>query len=176
MGVPKWECLSGSGPNLACLSGIRYGSACASKRVRAGVRSLLCTDHCSRRHARRRLPAQASSSGAIIPIRTLTHTHREAQRGAARHNNGISRADESNRAWHSRRGSGRASAMPCPGPPNGRTPSSPRPCMHSRGMALAWQAYRVGQWPPRPCIHSRRVSSARVIPWHFRFFFWFCSM
>ena len=29
MGVPKWECLSGSGPNLACLSGIRYGSACA---------------------------------------------------------------------------------------------------------------------------------------------------
>ena len=38
MGVPKWECLSGSGPNLACLSGIRYGSACACKRVCAGVR------------------------------------------------------------------------------------------------------------------------------------------
>ena len=68
----------------------------------------------------------------------------------------------------------RASAMPCPmpcpGPPNGRPPSSALRGLtrHGTGPAVA---YRVGQWPPRPCMHSRRVSSARVIPWHFHFVF-----
>jgi hypothetical protein len=108
------------------------------------------------------------------PDPDILHAHPqspEAQRGAAWHNKGMSRADENHRACILDRGggSGRASAMPCPdrqmaGPP----PPLGLACTHA---AWHWQAYRVGQWPPRPCIHSRRVSSARVIPWQFRFFF-----
>lgn len=63
----------------------------------------------------------------------------------------------------------RTSAMPCPGPPNGRTPL----------LGLAW-THAAWHWPgsgipsrsvASSALHaSRWVSSARVIPWHFRFF------
>jgi hypothetical protein len=173
VGVPKWECLSGRGLSGSAevgvgLSAIQYRSACASGCVLVcdACASLLCTDHCGRRHARRRLHGQASSSGAILPIRTFpTHTHREAQRGAARHNKGMSRADENHRECMQGRGGGPAGPVPCPA----RTAEWPDPLLssalhahtrHGTGPAVA---YRVGQWPPRPCIHSRWVSSARVI-------------
>ncbi len=156
MGVPKWECLSGSGPKWACLRGIRYGRACASgcARVCDACASLLCTDRCGRRHARRRLHGQASSSGAIIPIRIFhTHTHREARRGAARHNKGMSRADENHRACILGRGggSGRASAMPC----LDRRMAGPPPLL---GLACTHAAWH---WPGSG-IPSRSVASTAL--------------
>jgi len=171
--VPKWDTVR---KRVCVQTGVR---GCAMR-----VHRCFCADHCGRRHARRRLHGQASSSGAILPIRIFhTHTHREAHRGAARHNKGMSRADESHRECIQGRGGGpdgpvplpcRTNAMPSPmpgpGPPNGRPLASALRGLtrHGTGPAVA---YRVGQWPPRPCMHSRRGSSARVIPWHFRFVF-----
>ena len=158
--MPKWDTVR---KRVCVQTGVR---GCAMR-----VHRCFCADHCGRRHARRRLHGQASSSGAILPIRIFhTHTHREAHRGAARHNKGMSRADENHRACIL--GGGPVGPVPCPA----RTAEWPDPLLssalhahtrHGTGPAVA---YRVGQWPPRPCIHSRRVSSARVIPWHLRFF------
>ena len=124
--------------------------------------SLLCTDHCGRRHARRRLHGQASSSGAILPIRTFpTHTHREAQRGAARHNKGMSRADESHRACILEGGSGWASATVIPGQchdlphPLPRTAEWPTPLL---GLACTHAAWH---WPGSG-IPSRSVASSAL--------------
>ena len=140
--------------------------------------SHVCADHCRRRHTRRRLHGQASSSGAIIPIRIFhTHTHREAHRGAARHNKGMSRADENHRACILGRGggSGRASAMPCPD----RRMAGPPPLL---GLACTHAAWH---WPGSG-IPSRSVASAALhtLTVGFigschslaRFSFWFCSM
>ncbi len=181
--MPEWECLSGS-------AYVGYGTeACACKRACARAHV------CSSLLLRRSLPPTAHTASSAWSSRKQrcdppdpdisygrTPTW-ESQRGTAWRNKGMSRADESHRECMQGRGGGpagpvplpcRASAIPCamprPGPPNGRSLSSALHGLtrHGTGPAVA---YRVGQWPHRPCMHSRRVSSARVIPWHFRFVF-----
>jgi hypothetical protein len=160
------------------------------KRVRMSAHRCFCADHCRRRNTRRRLHGQASSSGANPPTDPDISHAPTGKRSAAQHGTAKECHEpmKTHRECMQGRGGGpagpvplpcRASAMscpmPCPGPPNGRPPSSALRGLrwHGTGPAVA---YRVGQWPPRPCMHSRRVPSARVIPWYFRFFPWFCSM
>ncbi len=115
MGVPKWECLSGRGPKwdtvrkrVCVQAGARWcvmrANRCFAQITAAdGTQGVVCM-------AKPQAAVRSSRSGHFI----RTHAHREAQRGAARHNKGMSRADESHRECMQGRGGGsdRASAMP----------------------------------------------------------------
>ena len=139
--MPKWDTVR---KRVCVQTGVR---GCAMR-----VHRCFCADHCGRRHARRRLHGQASSSGLILPIRIFhTHTHREAHRGAARHNKGMSRADENHRACILGGWSGRASAMPCPD----RRMAGPPPLL---GLACTHAAWH---WPGSG-VPSRSVASAAL--------------
>ncbi len=201
MGVPTSDTVrkhvraSGCVLVCACLRIAAFAQITAADGRHMGTRSThmgyseyshMCADLCRRRHTWRRLHGQAASSGAILPIdpdisfiRTPTGKRSAAQHGATtecheptKTTASACKAEEGVRLGQCHCHAGPVPCpAPCPAPDHQMADPSPRPCVDSRGMALARQAYRVGQWPPRPCMHSRRVSSARVIPWHFRFVF-----
>jgi hypothetical protein len=101
---------------------VGYGKeACACKRV-----PLVCA--CLRIAAFAQITAADGTHGAVCMVKPQaavrssrsghffhTHAHREAQRGTARHNKGMSRADENHRECIQGRGGGPAGPVPLPG-------------------------------------------------------------
>ncbi len=146
MGVPECE----------CLSGIRYGSVC----VQAGAR--WCAHVCSSLLLRRSLPLTAHTAPSawsslkqrcdppdpdISFIRTPTGKRSAAQHGATtefhepmKTNVSACKAEEGVRLGQCHCHAGPVPCRaPCPAPDHQMADPSPRPCVDSRGMALARQ-------------------------------------
>ncbi len=175
MGVRKWECLSGK----------RYGSACACKRVCAGVR---CVCIAALRRSLRPTAHTASSACASLKQRCdppdpdlHTHIHREAQRGAARTTKDCHEPMKTHRECIQGQGGGsgrpgqchcHAGSVPCP-TPDGRMadPLLGLACTHAAwhwpGMAWQWPllglacTHAAWHWPGSG-MPSRSVASSAL--------------
>ncbi len=138
--MPKWDTVR---KRVCVQAGVR-GCAMRANRCFAqitaadGTQGVVCM-------VKPQAAVRSSRSGHFFH----THALREAQRGASRHNNGMSRADENHRACILGEGSGRTSAMPCPD----RRMAGPPPLL---GLACTHAAWH---WPGSG-IPSRSVASA----------------